>query len=99
MKPDGEIGYRCAAEPVADFVAKGGTLAEAEGRKCLCNGLLAAVGLGQVRPTAAGTAGEATWTEPPIVTAGAETAEIARFLKPGATSYTADEVLDRMLGA
>ena len=99
VKPDGEVGYRCAAEPVADFVAKGGTLAEAEGRKCLCNGLLAAVGLGQVRPTAAGTAGEATWTEPAIVTAGAETADIARFLKPGATSYTAADVLDHICAA
>jgi hypothetical protein len=97
MKPDGELGYRCAAEPVEDFVAKGGTVAETVGRKCLCNGLLAAVGLGQVRSS--GAAGGASWTEPPIVTAGAETAEIARFLAPGAESYTADDVLDRMLGA
>ena len=95
MKPDGSLGYRCAAEPVEDFVAKGGTVAETVGRKCLCNGLLAAVGLGQVRSS--GAADGSTWTEPPIVTAGAETAEIARFLAPGAESYTADDVLDRML--
>ena len=97
MKPDGSLGYRCAAEPVEDFVAKGGTPEEAAGRKCLCNGLLAVVGLGQVRPGKG--AGDPAWTEPPIVTAGAETAEIARFLAPGAKSYTADEVLDRMLDA
>ena len=99
VKENGELGYRCAAEPVEDFVAKGGTPEEAAGRKCLCNGLLAAVGLGQVRASAAGTAGEATWTEPPIVTAGAETAEIARFLKPGADSYTAADVLDHICPA
>ncbi len=76
-------------------MAKGGDREDTVGRKCLCNGLLAAIGLGQVRPGA----GETTWTEPAIVTAGAETAEIARFLKPGADSYTAADVLDRMLGA
>lgn len=96
MKADGTLGYRCPAEPVADYVAKGGTVEETVGRKCLCNGLLAAVSLGQVRPAA--EAGGETWTEPAIVTAGAETAEIARFLAPDAESYTADDVLDRMLG-
>lgn len=95
MRPDGGLGYRCAAEPVEDFVAKGGAAEETAGRKCLCNGLLAAVGLGQVR-----TAGEScaqSWTEPPIVTAGAETAEVARFLAPGAASYTAADVLETIL--
>ncbi len=99
VKEDGGLGYRCAAEPVEDYVAKGGDREDTVGRKCLCNGLLAAVGLGQVRASAAGTAGDVTWTEPPIVTAGAETAEIARFLKPGADSYTADEVLDHICPA
>lgn len=45
--PDGSIGYRCPAAPVESFVAKGGDIAETVGRKCLCNGLLAAIGLGQ----------------------------------------------------
>lgn len=94
-RENGELGYRCPAEPVGEFVAKGGDRAAAEGRKCLCNGLLAAVGLGQVRG-GAGHGGGAAWTEPAIVTAGAETAEIARFLKPGADGYSAGDVLDHI---
>ena len=49
---DGSIGYRCPAEPVATYVAKGGLAADTVGRRCLCNGLLAAIGLGQVTPPA-----------------------------------------------
>ncbi len=79
------------------FVAKGGTLEATEGRKCLCNGLLAAVGLGQVLPDA--VTGAPPRIEPAIVTAGAEAAGIARFLRPGATSYSAREVLEHILAA
>ncbi|CAM5245342.1 hypothetical protein SHIRM173S_01974 [Streptomyces hirsutus] len=50
----GTIGYRRPAEPVAAHVRKGGTLEETEGRPCLCNGLLAAVGLGRRRPRGRG---------------------------------------------
>ena len=46
---DGSVGYRCAAEPVDAFVRKGGTLEATVGRKCLCNALMADVGLGQQR--------------------------------------------------
>ncbi len=47
--PDGNIGYRCAAEPVANYVAKGGKVEETVGRKCLCNALLANIGHAQRR--------------------------------------------------
>ena len=46
---NGRIGYRCPAEPVDTYVAKGGVLEETIGRKCLCNALMADVGVGQVR--------------------------------------------------
>ncbi|WP_081721848.1 nitronate monooxygenase [Geminisphaera colitermitum] len=46
-RADGTLGYRCAAEPEADFVRKGGDISETKGRKCLCNALLATVDLGQ----------------------------------------------------
>lgn len=88
-KPDGTPGYRCPGEPVDDFVAKGGTIAETEGRKCLCNGLVANVGLGQVLPT-----GE---SELPLLTAGNQVAGIAQFLKAGCDSYTAADVISRLL--
>ena len=53
-REDGGVGYRCAAEPVEAFVAKGGEAAQTVGRKCLCNSLLANVGLAE--PQAAGGA-------------------------------------------
>jgi nitronate monooxygenase len=88
QRSDGAIGYRCPAEPEENFVAKGGALADAVGRKCLCNGLFAAIGLEQ----ALGPAED----EPAIVTAGDEAIEVCRFLTPGCTSYSADDVLRTM---
>ena len=89
-QPDGTLGYRCPAEPVADYVAKGGDPADTVGRKCLCNGLLANIGLPQWR------VGEA---ERPLVTAGDDLAAIARFLPPGAATYTASDVLRCLLAS
>lgn len=88
-REDGTVGYRCPAEPVEDFIAKGGALEDTVGRKCVCNGLPATVGLAQAR----GDEGE----EPALLTAGNEVAQVAQFLAPGATSYTAGDVIDRLL--
>lgn len=88
---EGKLAYRCASEPVADYVAKGGDIAETVGRKCLCNALMANVGVGQVQK------GQTT-PERPLVTSGDDLAAITRVLKPGATSYTAAEVVDYLLG-
>ena len=98
VRPDGEIGYRCAAEPEEDFVAKGGALVESCGRKCLCNGLLAAVGLGQVR-RAVTADGSVFNVEPAIVTAGQETTEISRYLTTDEKGYNARSVLAALTGA
>jgi NAD(P)H-dependent flavin oxidoreductase YrpB (nitropropane dioxygenase family) len=87
---DGTVGYRCPAEPLEDFLRKGGTEADTAGRKCICNGLVSAVGYGQIRHD-----GD---VEPPLVTAGDDAAQVHRFLKPGRTSYTVDDVLDTLLG-
>jgi nitronate monooxygenase len=88
VTPDGKIGYRCAAEPANNYVAKGGDREETVGRKCLCNGLLANIGLAQVRSD--------DRVELPLVTAGDDLNIIAEFLAPGATSYSAADVV-RML--
>lgn len=45
----GVVDYRCPAEPVQNYLPKGGTLEDTAGRKCLCNALTADVGLGQTR--------------------------------------------------
>jgi NAD(P)H-dependent flavin oxidoreductase YrpB (nitropropane dioxygenase family) len=88
-KPDGTLGYRCPAEPVDDFVKKGGTLADTQERKCLCNGLVANIGLNQVRSE--------TEQELALMTAGDDVAQVAQFLKPGCDSYTAADVLRHLL--
>jgi nitronate monooxygenase len=88
-KPDGTPGYRCPAEPVDDFIKKGGTAADAQGRKCLCNGLVANVGLSQVRSESE--------QELALMTAGDDVAQIAQFLSPGCDSYSAADVLRCLL--
>jgi NAD(P)H-dependent flavin oxidoreductase YrpB (nitropropane dioxygenase family) len=45
----GRLDYRCAAEPVETYIKRGGLVEDTEGRKCLCNGLFANIGHGQVR--------------------------------------------------
>lgn len=88
-KDNGKVGWRCPSEPVEDYLRKGGDLADTVGRKCVCNGLLANIGLAQVQKN-----GD---TELPLVTSGDDVAHIARFLKPGATTYTAADVLEYLL--
>ncbi len=83
----GRVGYRCPAEPVKTWKAKGGTEAETEGRKCLCNALMADVGHAQIRD------GE---VERPLLTSGDELARIHEFLG-GRTSYSAEDVLDHLM--
>jgi nitronate monooxygenase len=90
-KADGTVGYRCPAEPIEDFVLKGGTPGETEGRKCVCNGLPSTVGLGQTRAE--------TLQELPLVTAGDDLAMLAEFLETGKDSYTAAQVIRRLLAS
>jgi len=89
-RADGTLGYRCAAEPEADFARKDGDSAATTGRKCLCNGLMSAAGLAQVRPD--GTC------EPSILTAGSDLEQVALLLPAHAESYTAADVISYVLG-
>ncbi len=88
LRDDGTIGYRCTAEPETDYVDKGGALEDTEGRKCLCNGLLATIGLGQVRPQG---------PELPIVTAGDDLERAVRTLAADGGAYSASDVVDYLL--
>ena len=87
--PDGNIGYRCSAEPVANYVAKGGKAEETVGKKCLCNALMANVGHAQMRKDDV--------EEPALVTVGDDLNTIATFLKPGRDSYGAADVVESLL--
>ena len=85
---DGTTVFRCAAEPPSLYTAKGGDAADTAGRVCICNALVATTGLPQVR------AGR--WVEPGIVTMGDDLPGVARFLPPGATEYSAADVIGRL---
>jgi nitronate monooxygenase len=87
--PDGSIGYRCASEPVATYVAKGGKIEDTVGRKCLCNALLANIGHAQTRKDAA--------AEPALVTTGDDLNTVVQFLEPGRESYSAVDVVRSLL--
>jgi len=86
---EGGLGYRCAAEPVTLFVAKGGKLEDTVGRKCICNGLLANIGYQQVR--------NGKREEVGLITAGDDLVTIARFLQPQRTDYSAADVISQLL--
>ncbi|HEX7036386.1 MAG TPA: nitronate monooxygenase, partial [Pseudomonadales bacterium] len=89
-RDDGSVGFRCPGEPERDYLAKGGKLEDTRGRKCVCNGLLATIGLAQVQKRG--------YVEPPLVTAGEDARIVAEFLPPGRDSYTAADVIRRLLG-
>ena len=89
-KDDGTLGYRCPAEPVAAYVRKGGNEADVVGRKCVCNGLMATIGIGQLQKGG---------IEAPLLTAGDDAVDVAQFVKPGCDSYTAADVIHCLLEA
>jgi nitronate monooxygenase len=86
---DRQIGYRCSAEPVESYLAKGGKIEDTVGRKCLCNTLLANIGHEQTRRDGS--------VEPALVTVGDDLNTIAQFLSPGRKSYSAADVVENLL--
>lgn len=89
--PNGKVGWRCPSEPVEDYVRKGGDIGDTVGRKCVCNGLMANIDLGQVQQDGQ--------LEKPLITSGDDVADIARFLKDGRHSYSASDVIEYMLAS
>jgi nitronate monooxygenase len=87
--PDGAIGFRCSAEPLAVYVSKGGNPEEAAGKRCLCNALLATIGHPQVR--------NGNLTETGVVTSGNDLTMLGRFLPPNAHTYSAADVVAKLL--
>jgi nitronate monooxygenase len=81
---NGRLGYRCPAEPVEDYVKKGGEAADTIGRRCLCNGLTANIGQPQRR---------AWGEEPPLITSGDDLVSLTSFAR-GRAHYSAADVID-----
>jgi len=90
-KDDGSLGYRCASEPVETYLAKGGNESDTVGRKCICNSLVANAGYPQIQ--------KGSVVEKPLLTSGDDLAEIVRFIPEGQTSYTARDVINKLLGS
>ena len=72
---DGRIHYRCPAEPAEAWARKGGQPEALDGRRCLCNALMADVGAAQVRVN--GTRVE----EPGLLTSGDDLLRLSHFLR------------------
>jgi len=87
----GTIDYRCAAQPVSIYLSKGGKIEDTVGRICLCNALIANVGLPQVH------AGK--YLETGLVTSGDDLSEIPSFLPPDSPHYNAADVIAKLLDA
>jgi nitronate monooxygenase len=85
LKPNGTLGFRCPSERQETYLKKGGTIEATEGRQCLCNALLANIGLPQKR-----TEGP----EMPLLTAGDDINVIKQFVQKEKTSYSAQEVVN-----
>jgi nitronate monooxygenase len=88
-KDDGTVGYRCASEPIDDYIKKGGTLEETNDRLCLCNGLVSSIGLPQKRADKR--------TEKQVITAGDDLVYIARYMPKNAQKYSARDVISYIL--
>jgi len=89
LKADGNIGFRCSAEPTESYVAKGGDIARTVGAKCLCNSLGAAIGLSQTRTDAS--------DEAALITLGDDIASIRAMLPASGSTYAASDLVAQLL--
>lgn len=84
---------RCPAGPIATYLDRRGLERNTEDRRCLCNGLIACVGLGQVRQR------NQEWVEEPaIITLGNHLDGVRRLSRQGQTPYHAQDVVADILG-
>jgi len=89
-QPNGTVGWRCSAEEPEIYAKRGGDVEDTVGRKCICNSLLANIGLAQIRDDGS--------EELPLVTCGDDVSTILDVVGPKGESYTASDVIDYLLG-
>ncbi len=92
IRPSGAVGYRCPGEPVHTYLRKGGEAADTAGRACLCNALLASIGLGQTRRTGG-------YTEDPLVTLGSSLDGVHAMLRRHPHGWSAAQAVTWLLAA
>lgn len=88
-REDGALAWRCSADDKETYVRHGGRLEDTVGRKCLCNSLMANIGLPQIRKDKT--------AERPLVTCGDDMSGINQILGPDRTSYSSSDVIDYLL--
>jgi nitronate monooxygenase len=86
----GTIAYRCPSEPEKNYISKGGSIEETVGRKCLCNCLLADIGMEQIQRDGS--------IEPGMVTSGDDLSVVLRFLAGDEETYSATTVVHSLIG-
>lgn len=89
-RSDGKTGYRCPAEPVTAYVAKGGAVEDTVGRACLCNALISNVGMPQ--HLADGT------EEKCLITMGDDLVNAGIFCAEGAKQFSAADIVRTLIG-
>jgi nitronate monooxygenase len=80
----GEIRTRCPAEPAESYAGKGGKPEATRGRKCLCRGLAAVIGLG-------------TEGELPLLTSGSNLTAVKEIVAQHGREYSAENVINYIL--
>jgi NAD(P)H-dependent flavin oxidoreductase YrpB (nitropropane dioxygenase family) len=83
-KDDDTIGFRCPAEPVEDYINKGGKHEDTVGARCICNALMSAADLGSPN-------------EPPIFTLGDDVSFLRHLMRDENSSYTAAKAIEYLL--
>ncbi len=86
LRPSGGVGYRCSAEPEQTFHFKGGDSDSTSGVRCLCNALIATIGLGQVR--------WGTYSEPALITLGSDLSGCKELWQIHRGSWSAQDVIN-----
>lgn len=87
---DGRTRYICASEPEHKYLDKGGDAADLVDRLCLCNGLMAAVGLGQERADG--------YAEAPLLTLGSSGMGVSEMLERFPDGWSAADLVGALLG-
>ena len=90
LREDGRTQYVCASEPEHKYIDKGQDPADLVDRLCLCNGLMAAIGLGQERADG--------YVEAPLLTLGASPGEVAEMLQRFPEGWSAKDLIRTLLG-
>ncbi len=85
---NGHVRGRCPGEPVADYLTKGGAIEDTARRGCLCNSLMANIGLGQQQRTG---------PELPLFTAGDGILEL-ELATADEPHYSATDVIEYLRG-